>query len=105
MALDSLSTKDAAAHEHAKVARSSKQRHGTKEKDHSHRNSRFWRNCSSCQSYAMGHEDNSERQGKQKRSPIENTRFPFSPPGGQPRGCHQITREQTADTFAEITRP
>ena len=64
MAHDSLSTKDAAAHEQAKVSRGRKQRHGTKEKDHSNRNSRLWRNSACCQSYAMGHEDNSECQGK-----------------------------------------
>ena len=82
MAHDSLSTENAAAHEHAKVSRGSKQDHETKEKDHPNRNSRFWCNCSRSQSYAMGHEENSGRQGKQKRSPIDNTRFPYSPPGG-----------------------
>lgn len=73
MARDSLSTENA-THEHAKVSSGSKQDHETKEKDHSNRNSRFWRNCARGQSYAMGNEENSGRQDKQKRSPIENSR-------------------------------
>ena len=93
MSRDSLSTEDASAQEHAKVAGGSKQGHGTEEEDHSDRNSRFWRDCAGYQSYDMDHDENSHHQGKQKRSPIENIRFASSPPRRQPRGCHQITRE------------